>query len=315
VIKNGNTVVDLSAGVLGPVDPRPVTPHSLFPLLDLTQVLEALVAIRALDSGALDVTAPLSRSWPAFATSADQHTTGADSRDAVTLAHVLSHTATGLEDAIPPTTSYRRLVDSVAMKASVLSCEVHAPQVLPPSRSSKQPVFGQGASELYQGSYHTFSHGWCVRGVVDAIAVDEKASTQHTSFVERMVDQVVEPGLVGRDGMTADEVVYGGLNVDQAKTAATLEIGFAAMLRASLMSGDGAAAMMGPSASSPQQQEQQEQQQQEGVSGGADQRMKENKKTKMKALDRKTTSSALGPETAVARDANKQVSVVVVPCY
>jgi hypothetical protein len=42
-VRRGKVVFDVCGGVLGPVDPRPVNPSTLFPLLDLGNCLAALV--------------------------------------------------------------------------------------------------------------------------------------------------------------------------------------------------------------------------------------------------------------------------------
>lgn len=75
-------VVDTRAGAMGPGDPRPVRPDSLFLSFSSTKGVAATAIHMLVDRGALDLDAPVARYWPAFA---------AHGKDAITVAQAISH--------------------------------------------------------------------------------------------------------------------------------------------------------------------------------------------------------------------------------
>eukprot|EP01052_Picozoa_sp_SAG31_P025388 SAG31_NODE_2222_length_6154_cov_3.365483_2_plen_1320_part_00 len=100
VILRGEVLAEVAAGVCGPVDPRPVTVSTVFPLGELGLGLAALgIGIHLPPD--INYQDPLERHWPAFAGSAN----GLRDVASVTVGHLLAH-ATGLAPPIslsPPT--------------------------------------------------------------------------------------------------------------------------------------------------------------------------------------------------------------------
>ena len=96
---------------MGPVDPRPVQPDSLFQLFSAGSPLLSILTLQlTLDRGAaLQLGKRVAAAWPAF---------GAAGKDATTLLELLSHRA-GLADSFPADVPLSRLCDPTAMAAHV----------------------------------------------------------------------------------------------------------------------------------------------------------------------------------------------------
>lgn len=77
----------VSAGYADPGADRPMTPQTLFRLGSVSKVLTALVAMRGVEAGVLDLDAPLQQRWPDFALATPEASA------AVTLGQLLSHTS------------------------------------------------------------------------------------------------------------------------------------------------------------------------------------------------------------------------------
>ena len=67
LISNGRVIVDACAGVMGPVDPRPVRSDSLFQLFQAGCPLLSTRVLMHAERGAASLDAPVSAAWPAFA--------------------------------------------------------------------------------------------------------------------------------------------------------------------------------------------------------------------------------------------------------
>ncbi|MER7277912.1 serine hydrolase domain-containing protein [Dactylosporangium sp. NPDC000244] len=91
---DGETVVDLWGGHADAARTRLWERDTILNVYSVTKTMTALTALLVADRGELDVTAPVSRYWPEFA---------AAGKDAVTVAHLLSHSS-GLSGWAEPVT-------------------------------------------------------------------------------------------------------------------------------------------------------------------------------------------------------------------
>src|SRR5439155_22533665 len=82
--KDGQVVVDTVAGQMGPDDTRPIQPDSLVLAFSVTKGVGALALHILADRGLIDVDAPVTKYWPAFAP---------HGKERVTVAQALSHQA------------------------------------------------------------------------------------------------------------------------------------------------------------------------------------------------------------------------------
>src|SRR5688572_8573777 len=79
---NGEIVVDIAAGTMGPEDPRPVQADTLFSSFSTTKGVAATALHILADRGVIDYGAPVSKYWPEFA---------ANGKGAITVAQAMSH--------------------------------------------------------------------------------------------------------------------------------------------------------------------------------------------------------------------------------
>ncbi len=84
VYKDGKVVVDTVAGQMGPDDPRPVQPDTLFLSYSTTKGVAATALHILADRGLIDYDAPVVKYWPAF---------GQHGKDKLTVAQAFSHQA------------------------------------------------------------------------------------------------------------------------------------------------------------------------------------------------------------------------------
>ena len=83
--QNGEQIVSVASGQMGPEDPRPVLADTLFSSFSTTKGVAATALHILADRGLIDYDAPVARYWPEFAEA------GKD--DTVLVRHLLSHTA------------------------------------------------------------------------------------------------------------------------------------------------------------------------------------------------------------------------------
>lgn len=84
VYKDGEVVVDTVEGQMGPDDPRPVQPDTLFLSYSTTKGVAATALHILADRGLIDYDAPVVKYWPAF---------GQHGKDKLTVAQAFSHQA------------------------------------------------------------------------------------------------------------------------------------------------------------------------------------------------------------------------------
>jgi CubicO group peptidase (beta-lactamase class C family) len=81
---NGRLLLDVCSGTANPTTETPVTPHTLFPVFSVTKALIVTAVHQFVQRGLIEYETPIARVWPEFA---------AHGKQAITLAHVLSHMA------------------------------------------------------------------------------------------------------------------------------------------------------------------------------------------------------------------------------
>uniref|UniRef100_A0A7N0RDB0 Uncharacterized protein n=1 Tax=Kalanchoe fedtschenkoi TaxID=63787 RepID=A0A7N0RDB0_KALFE len=82
--KDGQVIIDTSAGVLGKYDPRPVKPDSLFSVFSVTKGIAAGMLHWLVDKGKLRLEENIADIWPGF---------GTNNKDQIKVHHVLNHTS------------------------------------------------------------------------------------------------------------------------------------------------------------------------------------------------------------------------------
>ncbi len=98
---DGELVVDLWGGYTSRDQDEPWGPDTIANTYSTTKGMTALIAHRLVEQGKLDLDAPVAEYWPEFA---------AQGKDAVTVAHVMSHSA-GLSGFDPPLETVETLYD------------------------------------------------------------------------------------------------------------------------------------------------------------------------------------------------------------
>jgi CubicO group peptidase (beta-lactamase class C family) len=153
--KDGAPIVDAWAGTMGPGDPRPVGPDTLFNSFSTTKGVAATAVHILADRGLIDYDAPVAHYWPAFA---------ANGKEDVTVAQALSHQA-GLH-AMPRPATIDHLTDWEAGLAWV---------------AGGVPAWKPGTAT----GYHAITFAWVVGGIVQG------ATGRHIKDVIR--DEIAAP--------------------------------------------------------------------------------------------------------------------------
>lgn len=81
---DGQPLLDLASGIADPATQTPVTPDTLFPVFSVTKAMIVTAVHQLVQRGRIDYQTPVAQVWPEF---------GAHGKQAITLAHVLSHMA------------------------------------------------------------------------------------------------------------------------------------------------------------------------------------------------------------------------------
>lgn len=159
LLQDGRPIVDVAAGRMGMIDPRPVAPSSLFQLFQAGCPLLAALVLQHVERGETGLETPICKAWPAF---------GASGKQRLTVAELLRHT-TGLQAAMPQRAHLRHLLDGRAMEAHVAAAAVDSP-------SADQPP---PAAE-YEGA----PWGWAVCGLLRAFAGGNEATTEVAEWLK-----------------------------------------------------------------------------------------------------------------------------------
>src|SRR5262249_39830002 len=134
--KDGARIVDVWAGEMGPEDPRPVGPDTLFSSFSTTKGVAATALHILADRGLIDYDAPVARYWPAFA---------ANGQERSTVAQAMSHQA-GLH-ALPNPLSFELVGDWERGLEYV---------------ANGTPAWEPGTAT----GYHALTYAWIVGGIV-----------------------------------------------------------------------------------------------------------------------------------------------------
>lgn len=138
--KDGEVIIDTSAGVLGRYDPRPVQPDSLFPVFSVSKGITAGMVHWLVDKGNLNLDDKVENIWPEF---------GSNGKDKIKVHHVLNHTS-GLHNAMGSVTRENPLL--MTDWDECLNCITRmAPETEP------------GSEQLY----HYLSFGWLCGGIIE----------------------------------------------------------------------------------------------------------------------------------------------------
>ena len=162
---NGEPVIDVVAGVMGPDDPRPVAPDTLFLSFSSTKGPTALLIHQLADRGLLDYDAPVAEYWPAF---------GQHGKDRLTVAQAMSHQA-GLH-AMPAPFAPEHITD---WDAGLVRMEQGIP--------AWEPGTATG--------YHAVTYGWIAGGIVAGVTGRHIGEVLRTEVAEPL--GVAEEFMVG----------------------------------------------------------------------------------------------------------------------
>lgn len=136
VMQGGEVVADAVAGVMGPDDPRPVQPDTLFLSFSVTKGVASLALHQLADAGMVDLDAPVVQYWPEF---------GRHGKDRLTVAQAASHQA-GLH-AMPDPVTLEHLTD---WEAALRRMEDGVPAYEPGTATG----------------YHAVTFAWIMGGIV-----------------------------------------------------------------------------------------------------------------------------------------------------
>jgi CubicO group peptidase (beta-lactamase class C family) len=209
VVRKGELLVDSCAGVLGATDPRPVVHSSLFPLLDLSQLLPSLAVHMLVEDGRLAYEDTVSSFWPAFAQGG---------KETITVADVLSHSTIVPIDAIgamPSAVLPQDLADWDAVVAAIAAARVGAPA--PDSEAEAEATAtaaaaadpeGEPAREqerersrnepMHQCRYHSLTNGFILAVLVAKVVKTSWASFAMKHILEPMqLQQELQLSLLG----------------------------------------------------------------------------------------------------------------------
>ena len=134
--KDGEQIVGVEGGRMGPEDGRPVLPDTLFSSFSTTKGVAATALHILADRGLIDYNAPVAQYWPAFA---------ANGKERVTVAQAMSHQA-GLH-AMPSPATIDNLLDWQAGLDWI---------------ANGTPAWEPGTAT----GYHAITYAWVVGGIV-----------------------------------------------------------------------------------------------------------------------------------------------------
>lgn len=184
VLHKSDTVANIAAGTLGTVNPRPVTPASLFTVFSVSKAVLAAGTLKLLQERGISVDDPIAKFWPEFG-EGSQHEQQHPYKKLITIRHALSHQS-GLADSFPDHATIETLTDWNHMKKFIAG-----PEAVP----SHKP-----GTEI---NYHYLTFAWLLGGLIEAITGD--------SYEEYLLEHLIAP--LGLE----DELHMGGLPDEVAK--------------------------------------------------------------------------------------------------
>jgi len=180
VYKNGDRVVDTCAGVQGAVDPRPVTPKTVFCALSVSKAVLATIVHSLVDRKLLSYDTPLASIWEGF---------GKNGKEGVTVHHVLTH-STGLQHALPSQPTFDDLCDWSKVQKAL---------------EDATPIWEPGS----RCSYHYFSFGWLLAAVIERVTKKP---------LDEVMQETIAHVLGMQDEMFLGDITKSGIGTDRIAT-------------------------------------------------------------------------------------------------
>jgi aarF domain-containing kinase len=165
VVRSGHTLVDAAAGRMGPVDPRPVVPNTLFQLFQAGAPCLAALVLLQVERGVLSLDETISATWPGFS---------AGGKGALTVAQLLRHGLPGAKTALMPKRArLRQLLELPAMEAYVAAASLDgaaAAAAAAVATAAHDGATGGGAAgaRAPTGEFEGAPWGWVLSGLLRA---------------------------------------------------------------------------------------------------------------------------------------------------
>ena len=183
VIQKGKPVLNLSAGVMGVFDPRPVLEDSLFPVFSCTKAITSVMLHKLVQEGLLNYNDRVETHWPEF-TSRITNDKDKTRKSLITVSHLLSHRS-GLYDA------GNSMLQEDPMAIANWDQMISVMENAVPSHDPGEKMV-----------YHALSFGWLVGGLIEKVS-KKKFETVFKEFKDavRLGDHGyvgIPPGLEAR---------------------------------------------------------------------------------------------------------------------
>ena len=162
VVRHGHTLVDAAAGRMGPVDPRPVVPSTLFQLFQAGAPCLAALVLLQVERGVLSLDETVGATWPGFS---------AGGKGALTVAQLLRHALPGAKTALMPKRArLRQLLELPAMEAYVAAANLDGTAAAAAAAVAAAPAAGgsAAAARAPTGEFEGAPWGWVLSGLLRA---------------------------------------------------------------------------------------------------------------------------------------------------
>ena len=162
VVRHGHTLVDAAAGRMGPVDPRPVVPSTLFQLFQAGAPCLAALVLLQVERGVLSLDETVGATWPGFS---------AGGKGALTVAQLLRHALPGAKTALMPKRArLRQLLELPAMEAYVAAANLDGAAAAAAAAVAAAPAAGgsAAAARAPTGEFEGAPWGWVLSGLLRA---------------------------------------------------------------------------------------------------------------------------------------------------
>ena len=162
VVRHGHTLVDAAAGRMGPVDPRPVVPSTLFQLFQAGAPCLAALVLLQVERGVLSLDETVGATGPGFS---------AGGKGALTVAQLLRHAFPGAKTALMPKRArLRQLLELPAMEAYVAAANLDGAAAAAAAAVAAAPAAGgsAAAARAPTGEFEGAPWGWVLSGLLRA---------------------------------------------------------------------------------------------------------------------------------------------------
>ncbi|KAL7601144.1 hypothetical protein Lser_V15G22831 [Lactuca serriola] len=154
--KDGQVIIDTTAGVLGKDNPRPVQPDSLFPAFSVTKGVTAGMIHWLADKGKLNLDENVANIWPEF---------GTNGKDQIKVHHILNHTS-GLHNALADNTR-----NDPTLFCDWDECVKRIAKVAPETEPGRDQL------------YHYLSYGWLCGAIIERASGKKFQDVLEEAFV------------------------------------------------------------------------------------------------------------------------------------